>query len=144
MNNHILHVLNNTPNNLVLRITALFHDIGKPNTYTEDKNGIGHFYNHWEESRRIFMEFAKKYNLDSHVSLLIANLIYYHDINIGKMNEFDKMKLLSIFVDEGIMMLFDFKRADLLAQSTEFNYLIDDFRKQRNDILGLERHMKYE
>ncbi len=29
---HILHVLDNVPSNLILKMTALFHDIGKPQT----------------------------------------------------------------------------------------------------------------
>ena len=37
---HILHVIDNVPANLVMRLTALFHDIGKPNVYTEDENGV--------------------------------------------------------------------------------------------------------
>lgn len=43
---HILHVVSGVNNNLCLRLAALFHDIGKPQTYTEDENGVGHFYNH--------------------------------------------------------------------------------------------------
>jgi tRNA nucleotidyltransferase (CCA-adding enzyme) len=29
-----------------LRLSALLHDIGKPNSFWEDENGIGHFYEH--------------------------------------------------------------------------------------------------
>ncbi|MFQ9441110.1 MAG: hypothetical protein ACLR13_08975 [Acutalibacteraceae bacterium] len=30
----------------VLRFTMLLHDIGKPNTFTQDEQVIGHFYGH--------------------------------------------------------------------------------------------------
>ena len=35
---HILHVVDNVSSNIILRLTALFHDIGKPFVYTEDEN----------------------------------------------------------------------------------------------------------
>ena len=54
---HILHVIDNVSPNLILRLAALFHDIGKPFSYIEDKSGVGHFYGHWEVSQRLFIEF---------------------------------------------------------------------------------------
>ena len=33
---HILHVVDYVEEDLILRLTALFHDIGKPLSYTED------------------------------------------------------------------------------------------------------------
>ena len=51
---HILHVIDGVPNNITLRLAALFHDIGKPFVYKEDENGVGHFYGHWNKSKEIF------------------------------------------------------------------------------------------
>ncbi|MDP8202018.1 MAG: CCA tRNA nucleotidyltransferase [Candidatus Tenebribacter burtonii] len=42
---HSLQVLQNTPEDIVLRLSALLHDIAKPQTRTEDKKGV-HFYRH--------------------------------------------------------------------------------------------------
>ena len=42
---HTLQVLQNTPNDIVIRLSALLHDIAKPQTKTEDKKGV-HFYRH--------------------------------------------------------------------------------------------------
>lgn len=43
---HILKVVENTRNDLELRMAALLHDIGKINTRTVDDNGNVHFYKH--------------------------------------------------------------------------------------------------
>jgi putative nucleotidyltransferase with HDIG domain len=43
---HTLAVIERTPPELLLRLTALFHDIGKPHTVSVDSNGERHFYHH--------------------------------------------------------------------------------------------------
>ena len=124
--NHILHVIDNTPNNIILRLCALFHDIGKPEVYKEDENGVGHFYNHWTISKEIFDSFSEKYNIENRK--LISKLILYHDKSI---NEED----IKLFNKEEIELLFEFKKADLLAQSKEFHYILDDLENQKIKIL---------
>lgn len=84
---HILHVIDGVPNNINLRIAALFHDIGKPFVYKEDELGVGHFYAHWIKSKEIFDNFAEKYNIDKSTKEIISNLILYHDLNIEKITD---------------------------------------------------------
>ena len=141
---HILHVIDYVPNNLILRLTALFHDIGKPDTYTEDENGIGHFYNHWLVSQKIFDAFAVKYNLDKKLKNIVSNLIYYHDINVGKLDENGLNNLVAIFTKEELIMLFEFKKADLLSQNSEFHYLLEDYDEQKKKILKYKACLLYE
>jgi len=45
MLDHTLQVLQNTPEDTILRLSALLHDIAKPQTKTRDEKGI-HFYHH--------------------------------------------------------------------------------------------------
>jgi tRNA nucleotidyltransferase (CCA-adding enzyme) len=45
---HILTVVQNSPSELRLRLAALFHDIGKPESLSVDENGRRHFYLHEE------------------------------------------------------------------------------------------------
>ena len=97
MYEHILHVLDGVTDNLVLRLAALFHDIGKPYVYTIDEEGVGHFYGHWDKSLEIFESFAKKFNISDDIKQLVSNLILYHDLNIGKLN--DALKEMGILDD---------------------------------------------
>ena len=128
---HILHVIDNVSSNLILRLAALFHDIGKPSSYSEDKDGVGHFYGHWKESQRIFDEFVIKHNIDKSISSNVSNLIYYHDINISKLGDDKLTEMIQKLGFEGVQQLFELKRADLLAQNEKYHYILDDYDKQR-------------
>lgn len=132
---HILHVIDGVPNNLVLRMAALFHDIGKPFVYKEDENGVGHFYGHWNKSKEIFDKFAMRYNLEENTKNIISNLILYHDLNIDKISGDELNKLINVFNEDGIIMLFQLKKSDLLAQNEQFHYLLSDYDKQKEKML---------
>ena len=136
---HILHVVDNVNPNLVMRLAALFHDIGKPSSYKEDENGTGHFYGHWEESQKIFIEFANKYNIDENICNRVSQLIYYHDINLAKLNSTELKKIMDMFGNEGIIQLFELKRADLLAQNEKYKYILTEYDVQKENILKLKR-----
>lgn len=135
---HILHVVDGVPTNINLRIAALFHDIGKPFVYKEDENGIGHFYGHWDKSNEIFLKYASIYKIEE--KDLISNLILYHDKNISKMNDKELNDLINILGKNGIIMLFQLKRSDLLAQNKEFHHLLNDYNKEEIKIL---KRIKY-
>ncbi len=130
---HILHVIDNVPNYIELRLATLFHDIGKPLTYTEDEQKQGHFYNHWTISKEIFIKFASKYNIDKELTNTVANLIYYHDLNLDK-NSDEINNIIYKLGKEKMPLLFILKRADLLAQSKEYHYLLDNYDRQEAKI----------
>lgn len=133
---HILHVIDLVDNNKVLRMAALFHDIGKPFTYVEDENGIGHFFGHWEKSNEIFLEFCFKYGLEENMKNLISKLILYHDLNVDKITDDLIDELANNLKKDGIIMLFQLKQSDLLAQNSKFHYLLDNYDKKKSEVLS--------
>ena len=132
---HILHVVDGVSNNIILRLAALFHDIGKPFVYTQDENGVGHFYGHWDKSKEIFENFAIKHNLDENLKNTISNLVLYHDLNIGNLNHESLTELIDLLGKDGVIMLYELKQSDLLAQNPEFHYLLNDYKKQKEKVL---------
>ena len=124
---HILHVIDNVPKDPVLRIAALFHDVGKPPCYYEDDKGQGHFKGHWIVSEQMFNSFAKEHHLDEKLSSEISELILFHDIRVPELSEESLKSISSAFGVEGIKRLYQFKKADLLSMNQEFHHLLDDY-----------------
>ena len=131
---HILHVVDNVDENITLRLTALFHDIAKPMVYVEDRFGRGHFPNHFKESSYIFNKFGKENNLDEELVNRVSRLIYFHDTNFDKLTTEELNTIINIFTKDEIDLLFKFKEADLLAQSEEYSYLLEDYREQKERV----------
>lgn len=133
---HILHVVDGVPNDIVLRIAALFHDTGKPFSYTEDEKEIGHFYGHWNKSLEIFKKYSSNFNLDESKIERISYLIFYHDIHFDRIDKEELDLLKKRLGNEGIKQLFCLKKSDLLAQSSKYHYLLEDYVKQENELLN--------
>lgn len=127
---HILHVVDNVPNNLLMRLAALFHDVGKPPCYYEDEKGTGHFKGHWVVSMQMFESFAKVHHLDEELCNQISELILFHDIRVPEMSEKSLSSISSAFGKEGIKRLYQFKKADLLAMNEEKHVLLEEYKKE--------------
>lgn len=132
---HILHVVAGVEPELIVRLAALFHDIGKPAAFTEDENGVGHFWGHWEHSRDIFNLYAGDLGLTDEDTALIESLIFYHDINVGKMTDSQLSEMTEKIGHKHIGKLFAIKRADLLAQSEQYHDMMSDIQVQEKAIL---------
>ena len=132
---HILHVVDNVECDIVLRLAALFHDVGKPFCYSIDANGVGHFYGHYEVSKRIFDKFADRNGIVFDLKSVVSNLIFYHDINISRLSNNKIDELYKIFGCAGIKKLYKLKRADLLAQNSKFHYILNEYDEQEKKLL---------
>ena len=74
---HIARTVGNAPKNLILRLTMLFHDIAKPQCYTNDCNG-GHFKTHAEKSSEMANQILLRLKADNYTRKSVCKLIYYH------------------------------------------------------------------
>ena len=74
---HTMDVIRNIKPTLEHRLAALFHDIGKGKTYTEDKTGI-HFFGHQFVSQRITKNFMVRYKYTNEQIEWVTNSISMH------------------------------------------------------------------
>jgi len=65
---------------LVLRLSALFHDIGKPSCYVND-NGVVSFYKHETESEKIARRRLQQLKYSNDVADQVCHLVRHHMFN---------------------------------------------------------------
>lgn len=75
---HTLWVLERTPPNLILRWSALFHDIGKPHTLSVDPDGSRHFYSHETVSEDLSKKRMKDLKFSTDDSRQISLIVRHH------------------------------------------------------------------
>jgi len=82
---HCVYACDNTNPDLTLRLAALLHDIGKPQTREEkiDKNGITKvtFYNHEVVSSKIAKRVLKRLRFSNKIISEVTDLVYLHMYN---------------------------------------------------------------
>lgn len=114
--NHTTEAVKNAENVLVIKLAALLHDVGKPHCYTEDEQGIGHFYGHANISMDITETVLKRLKFDNDTIHNVVELVKYHDADIQPRNKHVK-RWLNKIGEDGLKRLVALKRADVMAQS---------------------------
>lgn len=114
---HILHTLQNIRSDRVLRLTMLFHDMGKPAKKTMDEKGIAHFKGHAETSRETAETVLRRLKFDNITIQKVEKLVYYHDYRMP-VTEKGVRRALSKIGEELFPLYLEVRRADVLAQST--------------------------
>jgi tRNA nucleotidyltransferase (CCA-adding enzyme) len=75
---HTAHVVAAVPPSLPLRWAALLHDIGKPETFSLDEAGCGHFYGHADTSARIADTILRRLKAPNDLREQVVQLIQLH------------------------------------------------------------------
>jgi len=135
---HTLEVLEHVPDKLHLRLAALFHDSGKPQTFTVDRNGVGHFYGHEERSVEIAEKALERLKYDNKTIHKVTKLISYHMVSTDMKNELKMKKLINSLGQENINDLIELKIADFVSKpetSSKKLFDINAFRDRMNEII---------
>ena len=76
---HTLHAIKSVKRDKILRLTMLFHDMGKPVMKTTDENGRDHFKGHAIASEQIAKTVMKRLKFDNDTIRKVTKLVAYHD-----------------------------------------------------------------
>lgn len=116
---HTVKVVSNIPNEKVLRLAAFFHDIGKAECFTVDKNNIGHFYGHPKISEEKTFKILKRLRYDNKTIKQVTTLIQWHDIKITAEPKYVRRAVVKTGNElfEKLLLL---KKADALGQNPKF------------------------
>ena len=112
---HSVRAMAAVPPDPVVRFVLLLHDLGKPETFSMDEAGVGHFYNHGRASAGIAREVCQRLRLDRHTSETVERLVRCHDVEIP-LTEKGIRRQLRRLGEEDLRRLLQIKRGDNLAQ----------------------------
>lgn len=132
---HIYDVLNHTSKvvdavypAVDLRLSALFHDCGKPDCFSRDENGVGHFYSHASISAHKANEALMRLRCDNATREKVVKLVKIHDTPIEPDRQTIKKKLQK-YGEEIFFDLIKLQRADNKGLAPEFLYRQETYDK---------------
>lgn len=79
---HTLRSLLQVENDKVLRLTMLFHDVGKPMTYSRTEEGVTRFFGHPDISSDMSREIMRRLKFDNDTTDKVKKLTAVHDLFI--------------------------------------------------------------
>ncbi len=126
---HIVRAVGASPDDVVIRRAMLLHDVGKPEMFTMDENGEGHFKGHAGLSADMAEKILERLRYDRRSAELVCELIRHHSDKIHSENQ---VKHLTAELGlEAFCMLMECKKADncaknefVLAENKDF----DDYK----------------
>lgn len=116
---------------LITKLAAFFHDIGKPHCYQDDENGIRHFKGHGKVGADMTDVITRRLKFDNDTREKVVQLVYYHDATFEVGEKYVRRWLNKIGVDQ-FKRLMVLRRADIMGQS-ELNR---DERLQKLDAIN--------
>lgn len=121
---HTAVALENVPPIPRLRWAMLFHDLGKPETYTVDAQGVGHFKGHSQPSEIIAHDRLMALKIDKATISQVCKLVKYHATHIESTKTSVK-RWLNRLSEPLFRDLLDIKRGDTLAKDPTCHYRLE-------------------
>jgi tRNA nucleotidyltransferase (CCA-adding enzyme) len=119
---HILAVVDYTPNDPVLRMSALLHDIAKPEAFTIDDKGIGHFYDHNLKGETLSRLIMGRLKYDNKTTDIVGNLVREHMSKLQNPRPATVKKLINRVGAGNVFRLIDLMMADEAGSAPPHNF----------------------
>ena len=113
---HTVKAVTFTPEEKLMRLTAFFHDIGKPEAFTESPDGRGHFHGHPELSEKMAYKILRRLKYDNQTIDTVCRLVRLHDKRPPAEPKYVRM-FLNELGEKLFPKLLEIKYADAMAQS---------------------------
>ena len=142
---HTIRAVKACAGGLTVKIACLYHDLGKPHCYSEDENGVGHFYGHAAVSAELAEKSMRRLRLESRLIADVVQLVASHD-RILKPKKAIVRRCLNKLGEAQFLNLVYLQNADKSSQRVgaepplefrQFKSIIEDIKKQ-NDCFSLK------
>lgn len=121
---HTLHVTDAAPAaKPVVRLAALFHDVGKPMTRAEKENGDATFYNHQYESAHMAEEAMTRLKFSREMTQRVVHLVRQHMFDYRpEWTDATVRRFVRTVGAENVADLFDLRIADNVGNGTKTGF----------------------
>ncbi len=140
---HTCVALDGASDDLMVRLAVLFHDIGKPDSFSMDEKGNGHFYGHALRSVDITREILNRLKVDNNTKHQVLTLIKYHDLDLQATEKYVRRLCYKLGDLEMVKKLILVQRADNHGQApihseriTKFNQIDEIINKLEQENLS--------
>lgn len=116
---HILCVVDHSPPILEVRLAALLHDIGKPDTFSQDKEGIGHFYGHDKVGAEKAKKILQRLKCPNELIYSVAILIREHMTQYANYKDKGLKRLINRVGKDRIFQLITLQKSDRICSAGE-------------------------
>jgi len=113
---HTIQALRHIKADKILRLTMLFHDMGKPEMKTIGEDGVAHFKKHEIVSERIAKQVFRRLKFDNETIQIVSKLVLYHDYRMPQTKSAVRRAINKISMELFPMYLM-IRRADTFAKS---------------------------
>lgn len=111
---HTLEALGKSKPNPIVRWALLLHDLGKPDCFTLDDRGIGHFYGHPQRSMELAEQILDRFHGDKKTRDTICLLVRDHDREAPATIK-NARRWIARYGRDNVRLLLEVKRCDCLA-----------------------------
>jgi tRNA nucleotidyltransferase (CCA-adding enzyme) len=114
---HIAHVTAAVPRELPLRWAALLHDVGKPETFTLDEQGRGHFYGHGQLSAKLADQILHRLKAPTALREQVVQLVEQHMTPLLPDRKLLRRRLNRMGTEQ-VQRLLELQEADMCSKGT--------------------------
>ena len=124
---HTLQVIENVENSLVLRLAALFHDIGKISTLKKYENGLLGFPNHHIVGSEMVENILSDLRFDKKTIKSVSKIVRYHLVLYPDYlpSKYEVKKMILNIGIENIFNVFNLQRADIKTLKNPSNIFFE-------------------
>jgi len=140
---HLLYACDAAPrDNLVVRLAALMHDLGKPRAMTRVPEGTLHFHRHEELSARMAEKILRRLRFPNHIVKRVSHLVAQHMFHYeDRWTDAAVRRFVARVGVENIPDILSLRRADQLAMIGErfVSTSLIALEKRIEEVLGKDR-----
>ena len=115
---HTAYVVENVPQELALRWAALLHDTGKPQVFTLDANGRGHFYDHAPAGAKIADTVLRRLRAPNALREQVVFLVEQHMLPLEADKKILRRRISKLGI-ENMRLLLQLQKADFCSKGSE-------------------------